>query len=91
VLFASATPIDLEQIDNRFSFTVKREHGNDTNKGVGGAIIADIVKQMGEDIPIWENKVFRPRPVLCDGDGPIGQFRRWCRQFYSEVAADYQP
>jgi nitrite reductase/ring-hydroxylating ferredoxin subunit len=91
VLIACATPIDLDHVDNRFSFTVKREHGNDTNRGVGGAIIDDIVKQMGEDIPIWENKVFRPRPVLCDGDGPIGPFRSWCRQFYSEVAADYQP
>jgi hypothetical protein len=21
-------------------------------------------------------------PVLCDGDGPIGIFRRWAKQFY---------
>ncbi len=91
VLLGCTTPIDLETVDVRFSFTVKREHGNDTERGVGGAIIDDIVKQMGEDIPIWENKVFRPRPVLCDGDGPIALFRRWCRQFYSEVAPDYQP
>jgi phenylpropionate dioxygenase-like ring-hydroxylating dioxygenase large terminal subunit len=91
VLFGSTTPIDLEHVDVRFSFTVKREHGNDTERGVGGAIIADIVKQMGEDIPIWENKVFRPRPVLCEGDGPIGLFRRWCLQFYSEVAPAYRP
>jgi len=36
------------------------------------------------DIPIWSTKVFRPRPVLADGDGPhFGQFRKWYRQFYS--------
>ena len=51
--------------------------------GVAAAIIRDIVKQMNEDVPIWENKIFRPQPVLCDGDGPIAEYRRWCSQFYS--------
>ena len=89
VLVAGTAPIDDDFIDIRFSFSVKRENGNDTERGVGAAIIGDIVKQMNEDIPIWENKIFVQRPVLCDGDGPIGPFRRWARQFYSEVGADY--
>jgi hypothetical protein len=25
----------------------------------------------------------KPRPVLCDGDGPVGIFRRWAKQFYA--------
>ncbi len=54
-------------------------------RGVGAALIADIEKQMSEDILIWENKIFLDRPGLCDGDGPLGTFRRWCRQFYSET------
>ena len=52
-----------------------------------GPLIADIEKQMREDTPIWENKVYHERPLLCDGDGPIAQYRRWARQFYSEEAA----
>ena len=44
--------------------------------GVGAAIIADINKQVKEDIPIWENKKFALKPVLCDMDGPIAKFRR---------------
>ena len=32
-------------------------------------------------IYIWENKMFRTRPALCDGDGPIGLLRKWYRQF----------
>ena len=55
--------------------------------GVAAAIIRDIVKQMNEDIPIWEHKIYRPAPTLCDGDGPIPEFRRWCRQFYPEAGA----
>jgi phenylpropionate dioxygenase-like ring-hydroxylating dioxygenase large terminal subunit len=49
------------------------------------AIIADLQRQIEEDIPIWENKIYRPRPVLSEGDGPITEFRRWCRQFYVEA------
>ena len=35
-----------------------------------------------EDIPIWENKVFRTRPRLSDADGPIARFREWYGQYY---------
>jgi 3-ketosteroid 9alpha-monooxygenase subunit A len=35
-----------------------------------------------QDVAIWENKVWRDRPTLCDGDGAIGALRRWYRQFY---------
>ena len=34
------------------------------------------------DFPIWENKAYLERPVLAGGDGPIGRYRRWARQFY---------
>ena len=45
--------------------------------------IDEIARGVGEDIPIWENKRYVERPPLCEGDGPIGQYRRWARQFYS--------
>lgn len=86
-LVTSVTPIDGEYVDVRFSFSVKRLGSADVTKGVGKALIADIDKQMREDIPIWENKAFLDRPVLCDGDGPIGLFRNWCKQFYEDSRA----
>jgi 3-ketosteroid 9alpha-monooxygenase subunit A len=85
-LVTSVTPIDGEYVDVRFSFSVKSLGDERITRGVGKALIADIEKQMREDIPIWENKAFLERPVLCDGDGPIGVFRTWCKQFYSEAA-----
>jgi 3-ketosteroid 9alpha-monooxygenase subunit A len=36
-----------------------------------------------QDVQIWENKIYLDRPILCDGDGPIGEFRRWYSQFYT--------
>ena len=35
------------------------------------------------DIPIWENKIYRAKPLLCDGDGPIFRFRKYFEQFYT--------
>ncbi|WP_372455096.1 hypothetical protein [Streptomyces buecherae] len=32
---------------------------------------------------MWENKIFLSHPRLATGDGPIGFFRHWARQFYS--------
>jgi len=50
---------------------------------VGSAFVKEVSRQLGQDIPIWENKIQHEQPLLCDGDGPIGMFRRWCQQFYA--------
>lgn len=84
LLIACVTPVDGEHVDVQFVFTVKKLANENATKGVGLALIADIEKQMREDTPIWEHKVYHERPLLCDGDGPIAQYRRWTRQFYSE-------
>ncbi len=83
LLMTSTSPIDAEYCDVRFDFVQRKENGAAPRGGVGAAIIRDIVKQLNEDIPIWENKTYMARPILCDGDGPIAEFRRWSQQFYS--------
>ena len=35
-----------------------------------------------QDVVIWERKQFHTPPRLCKADGPIGLYRRYCRQFY---------
>jgi 3-ketosteroid 9alpha-monooxygenase subunit A len=94
LLIACVTPVDGEDVDVNFAFTVKKLASAEATGGVGKALIADIEKQMREDTPIWENKIYHERPLLCDGDGPIAQYRRWARQFYSgldEPAAGQAP
>ena len=41
-----------------------------------------------QDVAIWERKRYRPTPRLCRADGPIGLYRRYCRQFYPELEAE---
>ena len=81
---ASVTPIDDEYCDVRFSFTVKKLGGADITAGVGKAFTNEVARQLEEDAPIWENKAFFQQPMLCDGDGPVAEFRKWCKDFYPE-------
>lgn len=43
------------------------------------------------DLKIWENKVFRERPVLVPLDGPVLEQRRWFRQFGKDERATARP
>ena len=48
---------------------------------LGQALAAEICRQLDEDIPIWENKIYRAQPVLCAGEKGIMTFRKWSSQF----------
>jgi 3-ketosteroid 9alpha-monooxygenase subunit A len=84
LLVSSATTIDDDHVDVRFSFTLKKLAHKDVTLTVGKHYIAEIERQLEQDIPIWENKIYVHPPLLVEGDGPIGLYRKWCRQFYSE-------
>jgi phenylpropionate dioxygenase-like ring-hydroxylating dioxygenase large terminal subunit len=86
LLVTSVTPIDDDFVDTRFAFTVRKLPHKDVTRTVGRAFIAEIERQLEQDIPIWENKRYVSPPLLCDGDGPIGMFRKWARQFYGAAA-----
>jgi len=49
-------------------------------------IMNGFVHDTKQDFPIWENKLYTSPPALARGDGPIGKYRLWARQFYSEQA-----
>lgn len=81
LLMSSASPITAEKTELFFSFTV-RDIGKGITGGVGKAFMAEISRQLEQDIPIWENKVYVDPPLLVREDGPIGPFRAWAKQFY---------
>jgi len=39
-----------------------------------------------DDLRIWSNKVHRARPVLCEADTALAEYRKWVQQFYSDPA-----
>ena len=42
----------------------------------------DLVKQVEQDIPIWNAKIYKPDPFLVKGDGPVLAYRRQYARFY---------
>ena len=47
-------------------------------------IMAAQKRDVLQDVVIWGRKQYRPRPLLCRSDGPIGKYRRYCEQFYPD-------
>jgi len=88
VVTSSTVPIDDDAIESRVLFWVRRGL-NPVPWLLGRWLLApEACRQFAEDIPIWTNKTFRERPVLCDGDGPIMKFRKWYRQYLPEDAVE---
>ncbi len=42
------------------------------------------VAEVKSDFIIWENKRWIDPPPLAEGDGPIGIYRKYCKQFYTD-------
>ena len=83
VLLGCATPIEADRCEMRFTFTVRRLADERATTSVAGAAIDEISRQLLQDKPIWEHKIYLERPALADTDGPFLAFRRWASQFYA--------
>lgn len=86
-LLVLTTPVDQNHTDVRFAVTLKRVGTDEKTLKYMGLYMENLRTGFIQDQRIWENKVFRERPALCDGDGPIGKLRVWYRQFYPDVEA----
>jgi 3-ketosteroid 9alpha-monooxygenase subunit A len=82
LMMGTVTPIDDQNIHMRFNFSLPRGQSGENTLYANG-LRDEIVFQVKQDIPIWENKVYVDTPVLCDGDGPIAKYRKWFQQFYA--------
>jgi len=83
LLVTALTPIERDLIHARFAYTQPRSQIDGPNARLADAIIRDLTHQVDQDKPIWDRKVFWEKPLLCDGDGPIAQFRKYYSQYYA--------
>jgi 3-ketosteroid 9alpha-monooxygenase subunit A len=86
-LINAHTPIDAHSLHLRFGVMLKRVGPDDKMARYTEAYIHNLQSGFAEDVQVWENKAWRDRPTLCDGDGAIGALRRWYRQFYPAAGA----
>jgi nitrite reductase/ring-hydroxylating ferredoxin subunit len=80
-----ATPIDEEYIQLRAAVHVKKLPDEQMMRTVETMFRTAFETDFVKDFPIWENKAYRAQPMLSDADGPIGTYRKWVRQFYSDL------
>jgi 3-ketosteroid 9alpha-monooxygenase subunit A len=86
------TPIDETSLDLRLAVTIKVVGGDrEKTQGWIGQYVKNLKDGFEDDIKIWENKVFREKPLLIAEDGPIGSLRRWYKQFYQPAPNPANP
>ena len=83
VMLATSAPITSRRMKMTFAFTWPLDV-SESAQMIARGLAAEIVRQVKQDIPIWENKTYHAHPMLCDGDGPVAKYRRWFGQFYDE-------
>ena len=93
------TPVDGEFIDLRIGLSLKKKKAtaglHPLLKLLPGVlyqsvaaklIFAGYAHDVAQDFPIWEHKTYISPPALAEGDGPVGPYRYWVRQFYPEAS-----
>jgi len=82
-----ATPIDEHTCDLRGIVQVRATDDPEFTEELERTFYEAFCTDFAKDFPIWENKAYLERPGLAKGDGPIGTYRKWCRQFYVDAPA----
>jgi nitrite reductase/ring-hydroxylating ferredoxin subunit len=51
---------------------------------IGRGLLLGLVADARQDFAIWQHKRYVHPPALAQGDGPIGRYRSWAAQFYTD-------
>jgi nitrite reductase/ring-hydroxylating ferredoxin subunit len=83
LMYSSTTPIEEKKVHSRWLLTATKNIVD----FFGEEFMNGLTQGVQQDLPIWTNKVHRARPVLCEADTYLAEFRKWTRQFYSQPVA----
>ena len=84
------TPTDDARIDLRLASCVRAVSGplrlvpvRLLDWTIGRLVQRNYLSDVRLDVPIWEHKAYIHPPALAQGDGPVGRYRAWTKQFYA--------
>ncbi len=80
--YITQTPVDEEFTEVNLCFSMKALPDEKATESISELNDRITNEQFTQDVPIWEHKIYRDRPMLTRNDGPVAQYRRWFRQFY---------
>lgn len=78
ITYSSSLPIERNRTLTRWALTVT----DNIVDFVGDEHMNGIIAGVQQDVPIWQHKVHRHKPVFCKADTYLVAFRKWVRQFY---------
>jgi 3-ketosteroid 9alpha-monooxygenase subunit A len=87
VLINAHIPIEENRLLLRFGVILKSGEGVTLPPEVIEAHVAAARNGYFQDVAIWEHKRWRDQPLFADGDGPIGEVRKWYTSFFSDATA----
>ena len=76
---SSVVPLDEENVKVVWWFTAPRSSGEGAAKIIAEAFFTGV----SQDLAIWENKRYEPKPLLLESEKRIAEHRKWALQFYS--------
>ncbi len=88
LMVAGITPIDQGKTHIRFAFTQPKKEAEGPMANLAKAMRREICRQLDQDKVVWDRQKYKPKPSICDGDGPILPFRKFFAQFYAEWGDD---
>ncbi len=83
-LLILSSPVDEDNVIVRTAVSLQNWGPRAWTYLVREAASIGLNKEVGQDAPIWEAKRYVERPILAEGDGPIAEYRRYCKQFYAQ-------
>lgn len=86
VLINAHVPVEEDKLLLRFGVSLRAGEGVTLPPDVLEAHIAAARNGYFEDVAIWENKRWRDQPLFADGDGPIGEVRKWYASFFTDTS-----
>lgn len=87
VMLATTAAVDADRSEQTNHVWYRNANGDARADRIGEAFAKEVNRQLLEDVPIWENKIYLAHPNLAPGEGDIARFRRWAKQFYVESQA----
>lgn len=81
IMLSSVTPIENGHVRAHFSTHLRKKGPLFATNALTQLISYFISQTFAQDIPIWNAKIWKEKPVLAKGDEGITSFRRWYNQF----------
>lgn len=83
----NTTPIDFENVEIHMEVGIKKSRNPVKDVIVRSVFPKEIWNEFYRDIPVWEAKLYRSKPILCRDENNIIRIRNWAKQFYTESSS----